>query len=463
MVIVAILNAIWTVVSTISKIISKTLWYKNIFKYVGVFATRKFKPAKQYHKYAIIVAARNERTVIGNLIDSVKRQNYPKDMLDIFVVADNCTDDTAAIAREMGAICYERFNNEHRTKGYALQYLVECIRRDYGIDAYEGYILFDADNLLAPDYLEQMNNAFDAGEKIITSYRNTKNFDDNWIAASYGVHWLRTIRNEHRPRSLFHLATRIQGTGFLFAHELIKDGWNWVSLTEDRAFCADAVAKGYKISYNHDAIFYDEQPVSLRIAMRQRIRWAKGHLQAFAEIGPKLFGHIFITGGMASKHEKGKVSIWKRIFNNLRLRFMSLDILSNVYPRALFTFFKRIIYLIVKISVICILAPNVNKIGAVLLTVLWWNAETYLKTILVALYVYIIEHKRIQKIGFFKTLWFAATFPIFDIIGKISLIVAMFMKVEWKPIPHDSNVKITDLTDKSKNNKEKRGLTRQGV
>ena len=461
--IVVVLNAIWTVVSTISKIISKTLWYKNIFKCVGIVATRKFKPAKECHKYAIIVAARNESTVIGNLIDSIKRQNYPEDKLDIFVAADNCTDDTAAIARDMGAICYERFDNEHRTKGYALQYLVECIRRDYGIDAYEGYILFDADNLLASDYLEQMNNAFDAGEKIIPSYRNTKNFDDNWIAASYGVHWLRTVRNEHRPRSLFHLATRIQGTGFLFANELIKDGWNWVSLTEDRAFCADAVAKGYKISYNHDAIFYDEQPVSLRIAMRQRIRWAKGHLQAFAEIGPKLFGHIFITGGMASKHEKGKVSIWKRIFNNLRLRFMSLDILSNVYPRALFTFFKRIIYLIVKISVICILAPNVNKIGAVLLTVLWWNAETYLKTILVALYVYIIEHKRIQKIGFFKTLWFAATFPIFDIIGKISLIVAMFMKVEWKPIPHDSNVKITDLTDKSKNNKEKRGLTRQGV
>ena len=459
MLIVTILNAIWTVVSTISKIISKTLWYKNIFKYVGVVATRKFKPAKQYHKYAIIVAARNERTVIGNLIDSIKRQNYPEDMLDIFVVADNCTDDTAAIAREMGAICYERFDNEHRTKGYALQYLVECIRRDYGIDAYEGYILFDADNLLAPDYLEQMNNAFDAGEKIITSYRNTKNFGDNWIAASYGVHWLRTVRNEHRPRSLFHLATRIQGTGFLFAHELIENGWNWVSLTEDRAFCADAVAKGYKISYNHDAIFYDEQPVSLRIAMRQRIRWAKGHLQAFGEIGPKLFGHIFFTGGVASIHEKGKVSVWKRLFNNLRLRFMSLDILSNVYPRALFTFFKRIIYLIVKISVILILAPDVNKIGATVLTVLWWNAETYLKTTLVALYVYIIEQKRIQKIGFFKTLWFAATFPIFDIMGKIALIVAMFMKVEWKPIPHDSNVKITDLTDKAENKKEKQKIS----
>ena len=51
------------------------------------------------------------------------------------------------------------------------------------------------------------------------------------------------------------------------------------------------------------------------------------------------------------------------------------------------------------------------------------------------------------------------TFPLFDIMGNIALIVAMFMKVEWKPIPHDSNVKITDLTDKAKNNKEKQKIS----
>ena len=117
------------------------------------------------------------------------------------------------------------------------------------------------------------------------------------------------------------------------------------------------------------------------------------------------------AGSEVLRRESGKISVWKRIFNNLRLRFMSLDILSNVYPRALFTFFKRIIYLIVKISVICILAPNVSKITTTIITVLWWSGETYLKTILVAFYVYIIEHKRIQKIGFFKTIWFALTFP----------------------------------------------------
>lgn len=457
--IVAVLNLIWTVISTISKVISYAFLYKGVYLCVGTFATRKFKPAKKYHKYAILVAARDERNVIGNLIDSINRQKYPKDKLDIFVVADNCTDNTAEIAREMGAICYERFDDKHRTKGYALQYLVECIRRDYGIENYEGYILFDADNLLAPNYLEQMNNAFDAGEKIITSYRNTKNFGDNWISASYGVHWLRTVRTEHRARSLFHLATRIQGTGFLFSNELIKDGWNWVSLTEDRAFCADAVAKGYKISYNHDAVFYDEQPVSLKIAMRQRIRWAKGHLQAFVQIGPKLLWHIFFTGGVASAHEIGEISKKKRFLNNIRLRFMSFDVLTNVYPRTIFSSFKRLIIFIIKIWLFCLAAPNVDKPTIILVTLLWGAVKTYLTTMLMAIYVYVIERKRIEKIGFLKTVWFILTFPTFGIIGEIAFIIALFSKVEWKQIPHESKVTISDLEDISEKEKEKQKIT----
>ena len=239
-----------SIINAISNFISSLYKYRDVLIYTGIFFTRKFKPAKNQHKYAILIAARNESTVIGNLIASIRAQDYPAELIDIFVAADNCTDNTAEIARSHGAYCYERFDNEHRTKGFALQFLVENIRRDFGIYAYEGYIIFDADNLLKRDFMSRMNDAFDAGEKIVTSYRNTKNFDTNWISASYGIHWLRTVRKEHRARSVFRLATRIQGTGFLFAAEIIENGWNYTSLTEDRAFCADAVANGYKISYN---------------------------------------------------------------------------------------------------------------------------------------------------------------------------------------------------------------------
>ena len=73
------------------------------------------------------------------------------------------------------------------------------------------------------------------------------------------------------------MATNIQGTGFLFASEIVKDGWKYTSLTEDRALTADCVVEGYEISYNDEAIFYDEQQVSLKVALRQRLRWSKGH------------------------------------------------------------------------------------------------------------------------------------------------------------------------------------------
>ena len=467
-----IIQLIIKIINKVSGFISKLLKYKIVYKLTGIFFTRKFKKTTRNHKYAILVAARNEATVIGNLVDSINQQDYPRELVTVFVVADNCTDNTAKIARELGAVCYERFDNEHRTKGYALQFLVENIKRDYGIESFEGYFIFDADNLLNQDYITRMNESFDAGEKIITSYRNTKNFADNWISASYAVHWLRTIRNEHRARSLFHLATRIQGTGFLFSNELIKDGWNYVSLTEDRAFCADAVAQGYQISYNNDAIFYDEQPIDIKIALRQRVRWAKGHLQALVETGPKLLKHIFVTNGAANKN-CGSAPWWKKLFNNIRLRFMSLDMLSVVYPRSLMILFKRIVkyyltltliimgwqcydFVFFKMNILDI--PLLNGIrfdssehgAAVVLVMLTASAfyaslVSYVKNIFTAVYIYFIERKRIEKIPFLKKVWFCITFPIFDIIGKFSLLIALFKKVEWKAIPHTSDVKISDI------------------
>ena len=466
--IVSIINAISNFVSSLYK-------YRDVLIYTGIFFTRKFKPAQHQHKYAILIAARNESTVIGNLIASIRAQDYPAELIDIFVAADNCTDNTAEIARSHGAYCYERFDTEHRTKGFALQFLVENIRRDFGIYAYEGYIIFDADNLLKRDFMSRMNDAFDAGEKIVTSYRNTKNFDTNWISASYGIHWLRTIRNEHRARSFYHLATRIQGTGFLFAAEIIENGWNYTSLTEDRAFCADAVANGYKISYNNAAEFYDEQPVDIKIAMRQRIRWAKGHLQAFVETGPQLFSHIFVTHGMANRDEPADAPWWRRLFNNIRLRFMSFDMLTIVYPRALVSFFKKLV--VIALRIVMVYATGYTFVRAGMMPgwaqwiwktlhlawtasgpqqavfLLWvfllsWTLNGCLTNMIYAAYVFVSEYKRIVPIKWYRKLWYIFTFPIFDLIGKLSLIIALFSDVEWKPIPHNADVSLDDLEQK---------------
>ena len=465
-------------------ILSVIVIHKVFYFVIGMFFTRKFKPAKEKHKYAIVIAARNEEEVIGNLLDSIKKQDYPQELVTTFVVADNCTDKTAKIARDKGAICYERFNDKDKTKGYALEYLFEQIEHDYGRKSFEGYFVFDADNLLEKNYISKMNDAFDSGLKIITSYRNTKNFDENWIASTYALHWLRSIRTNHRARSVLHLATNIQGTGFLMANVIVSDGWHYTSLTEDRALTADAVAQGYEISYQDEAVFFDEQPINLKVALRQRLRWSKGHLQAFVQTGPYLFLNIFLgkkyikTKWQDNSSKEKKLPLTNRIIESIRHRFASFDTLVQLTP---ISFINLLRFLVISVIIYsCSLysigindmklfsgsiwlaqilrnlfdiriniEPGLASLGMGLILTIWYRLlyriGSYFSNIWLAVYLFVIEDARIKKISFWKKVQYCLTWPIFDIIGRYTTYIAIFKKVEWKPIPHQSKITIDDL------------------
>ena len=466
----------------IGTILAAMLAYKAVYYAIGFLFTRKFKPAKKKHKYGILIAARNEEAVIGNLLDSINKQDYPRDLLTVFVVADNCTDNTAKIAKKHGAKVYERFDDERKTKGFALQFLFKNIEKDYGIKSFEGYFIFDADNLLNRNYISKMNDAFDSGEKIITSYRNTKNFDENWIASTYALHWIRSIRTNHRARSVLRLATNIQGTGFLFANEIVKNGWNYTGLTEDRALTADAVARGYQITYQDEAEFFDEQPVSLKVALRQRLRWSKGHLLAFLETGPKLFVNIFF-GKLFIKDKWGiedkKRGFFGTIIESIRHRFASYDTLMQLTPLVVFNLAR---WLIVSVFIYACFAYNnglsvanifsgsgvfarlftlifgkttytINSgVGAffmAILIALWlrilYRMGAYIANMGNAIYIFIVERHRIKKIPFYKKVLYTLTWPTFDIIGRYTTYLALFVKVTWKPIPHTSKVTIDEV------------------
>jgi len=466
----------------IGTILGVMLAYKAIYYAIGFLFTRKFKEAKNKHKYGILIAARNEEAVIGNLLDSINKQDYPKDLLTVFVVADNCTDNTAKVAKKHGAKVYERQDPDHRTKGFALQFLFENIKRDYGIESFEGYFIFDADNLLNRNYISKMNDAFDSGEKIITSYRNTKNFDENWIASTYALHWIRSIRANHRARSVLRLATNIQGTGFLFANEIVRNGWKYTGLTEDRALTADAVARGYQITYQDEAEFFDEQPISLKVALRQRLRWSKGHLLAFLETGPKLFVNIFF--GKTFIKDKWGIEDKKRSFfgglvESIRHRFASYDTLMQLTPLVVFNLVRWLIVSVIiygcysytyGVSGVNIFAggtvlakvltfifdkplvditPGISAFVISMLVAIWsrllYRMGVYFVNMWNAIYVFIVERHRIKRIPFIKKVLYTLTWPTFDIIGRYTTYAAIFMKVEWKPIPHTSKVTIDDV------------------
>ena len=459
----------------LSVLITIMLAYHSVYFIVGIFKTRKFKKAKVKHKYAILIAARNEEKVIGNLLDSIAKQDYPRDLLTTFVVADNCTDTTAAIARKKGAICYERFNDQDKTKGFALEFLFNNIECDYGINSFEGYFIFDADNLLNTNFVSKMNDAFDSGEKIITSYRNTKNFDENWIASTYALHWIRSSRTSHRARSYLGLATNIQGTGFLFANEIVQNGWHYTSLTEDRALTADAVSNGYMISYQDEAIFYDEQPIKLKVALRQRLRWSKGHLLAFLESGPKLFKNIFKNNKNLVKNEKDK---WSKIKKSFRYRFASYDTLMQLTPFSVLNLTKFLLIAVIiyscytytnginnmsidfgntflsKLNLFTFkinIEPGVKALFMGVIIAFWYHLiyliGAYFTAMLMPIYLFIIDRKRIKKMSFSKKVLFVFTWPIFDIIGRYTTYIALFKKVTWKPIPHESQVTIDDIKE----------------
>lgn len=461
--------------------------YRTVYFIIGIFFTRKFKPAKKKHKYAIVIAARNEENVIGNLLDSIKKQDYPKELLTTFVVADNCSDKTAEIARKKGAICYERFDNEHKTKGFALQYLFEKIEEDYGRMSYEGYFVFDADNLLKENYISKMNDAFDSGEKIITSYRNIKNIDENWITMSFAVHWLRSIRLNHRARSFLRLATNIQGTGYLFSNEVVQNGWKYTSLTEDRGLTADAVAQGYRISYQDEAEFFDEQTPDYKVAYNQKLRWSKGLLINFKESGGKLFLNIFFGRKFAkvkwNKEKKEKYPWWKKVFIGIKDRFIMYDTFMHLLPMNVINLFRWLVVSLFLRSCYCYsygmsnvnffagstsLAKLINffisknvSIGTgikgfflCMLIVIWWRLfyrmGAYIAKFGIYYYTLFMERKRIKKIPLRKIILYSLTWPIFDIIGRYTTYIALFKKVSWKPVPHNSKITIDDINNDRK-------------
>lgn len=410
----------------LSVILAVMYSYRAVYVVIGLFRTRVFPTTKHRHRYAIVIAARNEQTVLGDLLDSIRAQDYPAELVTTFVVADNCTDRTAAIARAHGAVCYERHDTLHCSKGYALEYLFDCIERDYGRQSFEGYFVFDADNLLEKDYISRMNEAFDAGERLVTSYRNTKNFSENAISFSYGIHWLATVRSEHRARSFLHLSTRLQGTGYLFDRALVKDGWHYTSLTEDRELTAAAVCLGYRISYQDAAVFYDEQPSELRIALRQRQRWARGNLIVFLRTGGKLLGEMM-----------------RRLFrpsrsggHRLRDSFICYDIFLTTLPETLLYVAKQLLTLTAEISLLLLTNAKLDAWGALGISLAFALGRTYLSRLVVPLYILVCEKRRLPAIPLSHRIGGALLWFHFPLIGDLCMLIALFRHVEWKPIPH---------------------------
>ena len=405
-----------------------TICYTYQLYYVFVVLTRKPKEltAKKNHKFAAVISARNESAVIGDLIHSIKVQNYPAELIDVFVIADNCTDDTARVAREAGAIVFPRSNDKEVGKGYALDYGFQCIRERYADKGYEAYFVFDADNVLDVNYFREMNKTFDNGAKASTSYRNSKNYDSNWISAGYAVWFLREAKFLNQARLTLNTSCAVSGTGFFIAADIIEKngGWKWHLLTEDIEFSANSILEGTRISYTPTAILYDEQPTTFRQSWDQRLRWSKGFYQVDREYTLPLLKGCFRRGRLGTSCYDMFVTVAPGMLLTLLMILFNGVILAAclTQPAYLAT---RIIH------------ETVGFMGSAV-----WNF--YVGLLFYGLITVLSEWRHIdaapvQKLGY------VLTFPIFMFTYIPISIAALVQKVEWKPIYHTATKKINEL------------------
>lgn len=410
-------------------------FYQAVYTVAGIFSKQKFKTARRNHKFAYLIPARNEEQVIGNLIKSIFKQNYPKELIRVFVVADNCTDKTAKAAEENGATVYERFNEEKKGKSYALDFLFKKIKENHGSENFDGYFIFDADNLLDSNYTLEINKALDSGLKIVAGYRNIKNFDKTWVTAAFGMVLLRENRFLHLPRAKFKNSTHVTGTGYLIAREIIEatDGWAYNHLTEDIQFSLDNILKGEKIGFNYNAVFYDEQPEKFSETFSQRKRWLKGYYQCIGSFCVKFFKRLIF------KKDK----------------FTSFDMFVSYFPLPLIGFSWMLIYTVLA-NILWYFKYPADFFRISYQSPFWgliiMLISAYLFLVLYGGLLLFLERKLIKKCGFFKKIYFCLMWPIFLSTFIPLIYISLFTKPKWMPTQHSSSVAIEDIVIKISGN-----------
>lgn len=387
------------------------LCYSYQFLYIPAALFIKEPPHKKEkpHRFAVLVSARNEEKVIGGLIKSIKSQTYGKENIRIFVMADNCTDNTAKVAGNFGAVVYQRFSSEKIGKGYALDELLRHIASDYPKNYFDGFFVFDADNVLEENYIEEMNRTFCDGYEIITGYRNSKNYGGNWISAGYSLWFLRESRFLNHSRFLLGNSCAVSGTGFFFSGKIAEKcgGWPFHLLTEDIEFTVHNIVRGEKIGFCKNAVLYDEQPTLFRQSWNQRTRWAKGYLQVFGKYGKELLKGIF------------------------RGDFSCFDMAMNIMPAVVLTFAGGISNALAIIFSVL----SGESVLPVVFSLLESIFNMYLTLFAVGAITAFSERKQIHA-HLFKKIIYTFTFPLFMFTYIPISAAAIFMKPEWRPISH---------------------------
>lgn len=408
------------IINIVSKVLflllSACFFYQIVYLFVPLFAKKRQHKKSARTRYAILIAARNEQEVLPYLLDSIRAQDYPAELITTYVIADNCTDRTADVAAAHGATVYRRFDTEHVGKGYALDALLRRIEAAGGLDRYDAFLVFDADNLLKSDYITNINRVKSDGYDAFCGFRNSKNYGQSWISAGAALWYLHDSAHLNASRMALGAMCAVSGTGFGFTRALLQKcgGWKFFTLTEDIEFNNFCAANGITIGYAPDAELYDEQTVTLRQSWRQRERWVKGGIQVSLLYGAQLMRGMAKPKRAWACFETMTLGLWGAILGAVSFAVSLLWVLLAAQTQN------------VALSLALSALQAYGSLFAVglLTTIVCWN-----------------------KIGTTtaKKILYLFTFPLFLFTYVPIALTALVRKPQWKPIAHRMAVPINQM------------------
>lgn len=250
------------------------------------------------HRFVFLIPAHNEEQLLPKLLTNLRQLDYPQALYAVHVVADNCTDRTAELARQLGAVVHERFDQTQIGKGYALQWLLAQVRHTG--TPFDAAVVIDADSVLSTNFLRVMDQQLQQGAVVLQSYDGVLNPGRSWAVGLRAM--AMAVLNYLRPLGRMPLggSAGLKGNGMVFHHSILaRFAWS-AAVTEDIEYHMTLLLHGVRVQFAPTAVVWAEMPETLANSHTQNVRWEQGRLEMARRYSPRLLRHaIFPPRGSA--------------------------------------------------------------------------------------------------------------------------------------------------------------------
>ena len=263
--------------------------YLTVLAFTACFPARNIpRDDRRKRRFAVVIPAHNESLLIAGTIKGALELNYPKDSFQIVVIADNCSDDTAQIARARGVRVVERATDPG--KGQALQAVFTLLLEE----DWDGFLVMDADTEIHPDSLQHLNDAMAQGARALQLYYGVLNPAESMRTAVMELAFASINGLRPRGRRALGFSAGIFGNGFCLAREVLtRVPYDAHSIVEDVEYHLRLLEGGYKVRFLDRVWVKAQMPATAKDAKSQRIRWERGRLGLIRSLLPRLMKRLF--------------------------------------------------------------------------------------------------------------------------------------------------------------------------